>query len=508
MIKSVEKICRGIIYFIAVIFSGILLFYAFESSFSNWYEDEKDYIELLFPRTRDNLILNIVIIVAVIFLFTLLYRHRIGGVNTIQKILIFAIVFILSCIWIYYVKIIPTADEGFVKEYARNAALNNDWSSFETGEYMANHYWQAGLFTIMYGLAKIHNDGWRFYQVLSSAALSGIILLGYSITKQIWKEEIAGRFYIVLQIMCLPAFILTTFIYGELISTFFLFLLIYETQQICNGNCSIYNIIIIFISSFMSVWIRKNALVVLLAVMICLLLQLFIRTDTKKSVILSLAAVVLALFVYHTQGDILIRGHIEKPNSIPAATFVVMGLEKNSMGYGAYNAYNDLTFEKNGFDVEKTNQEAHEKIRELFIYYRENPKEAVAFFKEKILWQWTDPTFGSFLFTKTFDNQGIIRDIYYGKLRVPITEFMNQYQNLIYLGMFAGIIICAKNKMSGVNLILPTSLIGYFLFSLIWEAKPRYMVMCYILVIPFAAGGIEFICRKIKKLLTKPYFVL
>jgi hypothetical protein len=85
---------------------------------------------------------------------------------------------------------------------------------------------------------------------------------------------------------------------------------------------------------------------------------------------------------------------------------------------------------------------------------------------------------------------------------------MNQYQNLIYLGMFAGIIICARNKMSGVNLILPTSLIGYFLFSMIWEAKPRYMVMCYILVIPFAAGGIEFICRKIKKLLTKPYFVL
>jgi hypothetical protein len=516
MIQKLEKFCRGIIYFIAVIFSGILLFYAFESSFSNWYEDEKDYIELLFPRTRDNIMLNILMLIAFIIFFLLIYKffvnHNIYDLNIKQKILIFAIVFILSYIWICTVKIIPTGDESCVQQFAGNAALNNDWTSFEAGGYMSEYYQQIGLFTIMYALQKVHSDGWKFYQVLNCAALSGIILLGYSIAKQIWKTDFSGKIYIILQFLCLPAFILTTFIYGELVSTFFLFLLIYETQQICNGNCAIYNIIIIFIAAFMSIWIRKNALIVLLAVIICLLLQLFRKNDTRKPVILSLAAVVLALFVYHTESDIFVRSHIEKTDRIPATAWIVMGLEKNSMGYGAYNAYSIHTFAKNGFDTEKTNQEACERIREIFTYYSENPKEAVTFFKEKILWQWTEPSFGSFLFTKTFGNQGIIWDIYYGKLRKPITGFMNQYQNLIYLGIFAGIIICVRNNMSGINLILPTSFIGYFLFSMIWEAKPRYMVMCYILVIPFAAGGIEFICEficeKIKKLLTKHHFVI
>jgi hypothetical protein len=504
MTKKPEKICRYIICAIAFIFSVILFFYAMESSFTNWSEVDNDYIELLFPRTGDNILFNVLTLIAFLAVFALIYRynaiHGMYDLSGIQKTIIFVIVFIAACIWIYTVKIIPIGDENFVLQAAKQAALDNDWSSFETGGYMSKYYQQIGLFTVMYGLTKLHPDGWIIYQVLNCAALSGTVIIGYSIAKQLWKNEVSGIAYIILHLLCLPALVLTTFIYGELISVFFIFLLIYETQHICTCKSGIVNIFIVLISSFMALWIRKNAMIVLLAVIICLFIQLFINSDRRKYVLYCLAAVLFSMFLYHAESDIVIRSHIEKTDTIPASTWIVMGLEKNSLGYGAYNAYNILTFEKNGFNADSTNKEACERIKEIFRYYSENPKEALMFFKEKILWQWTDPSFGSFLFTGHFSNDKIIWDIYYGRLRKPVTDIMNLYQNVIYLGMLAGTIICIKKNLSGVRLIIPVSFIGYFLFSAVWEAKPRYMVMCFIIIIPFAAGGIGYICSKLNAL--------
>ena len=177
-----------------------------------------------------------------------------------------------------------------------------------------------------------------------------------------------------------------------------------------------------------------------------------------------------------------------------------MVLEKNVSGYGGYSAYNYLLFQQNGNDEELTRQMAVSRIREILEFYRQYPGTGLEFFKEKILWQWVDPTFTCFHSTNLFKGQGLSMEIYRGKYREMITDFMNSYQNIVYFGLFVGCAVLLRKKIRATQMIIPVVFIGFFFFSAIWEARPRYMFTPFVLMVPFAANGMECLLQKIDNL--------
>jgi hypothetical protein len=86
--------------------------------------------------------------------------------------------------------------------------------------------------------------------------------------------------------------------------------------------------------------------------------------------------------------------------------------------------------------------------------------------------------------------EGLAWEIYFNGKDVYLENFMNIYQLLIYGGVVLALIFMRKKWVKIENYVLLIGVYGGFLFSLIWEAKTRYILPYFIMMIPYAAIGL------------------
>lgn len=115
------------------------------------------------------------------------------------------------------------------------------------------------------------------------------------------------------------------------------------------------------------------------------------------------------------------------------------------------------------------------------------------FYKEKIQEQWNEPTFCSLVMTATFEEppSGIVERLYYGDWQQRYRDYMNRYVTVLYLGV---ILCCGAGLARRADILqcmLLIGVIGGFLFSILWEAKSRYVLPYIVLLIPYMALGIS-----------------
>ena len=91
---------------------------------------------------------------------------------------------------------------------------------------------------------------------------------------------------------------------------------------------------------------------------------------------------------------------------------------------------------------------------------------------------------------------GMAYEITYGKWRETISNFMDAYQSMIYLMMIIGTIGAALKKEKAISFLWPLIFLGGFFFSVIWEAKARYIYPYFVMLIPISAYGVWF-CQSI-----------
>ena len=138
---------------------------------------------------------------------------------------------------------------------------------------------------------------------------------------------------------------------------------------------------------------------------------------------------------------------------------------------------------------------------------------AVDFFNYKALEQWSDPLFESAHMTAGDGSEYDKMRLFYNSKVLGILRFLlNYYQFFIYA--FALVFTAkgafgktdAESERFGKNLyssIFTIMFTGGFLFSLIWEAKGRYVFPFFVVLIPVAAAGLkitlDFVIQRIKK---------
>ena len=193
--------------------------------------------------------------------------------------------------------------------------------------------------------------------------------------------------------------------------------------------------------------------------------------------------------------------------------YFAMGMQESSRGNGWYNGFNFDTYRETGMDTAATVERSRKAISERAAYFREHPGDAVAFYWGKYLSQWTDGTYASRQATLATlgGRHPAVESVYSGTHSRLYIAYCNVYQNVVYLGCLFYVIWTLPKRRKGFhrkgepNLDSPhphdacplyawlglIGALGGFLFHMIWEANARYIFLYSLLLLPYAARGIN-----------------
>ncbi|MFI3238937.1 MAG: hypothetical protein R3Y47_13075 [Lachnospiraceae bacterium] len=258
-----------------------------------------------------------------------------------------------------------------------------------------------------------------------------------------------------------------------------------------------------------AIQMRLNTIIVLIALVILLIFKL--RTHTKKSLVL-LVSIVLGALCISSAVDLTFRPYeYTEEYGIPAITYVAMGMNDDPhLGMGWFNGINITIYsdEANG-DIALAKELSVTYMRERWESMSEE-KMILDFYSRKILSQWNAPLFSSLSLNANhiYDAEGwLVRATYSEEGSSIVESFANIHQIIVYLCfVFANLaIVFSGNKkskhmeMSVVALVI----FGGFLFSILWEAKARYIYPYYIFMqIYIPIGAMVFYELLIKKIVT------
>jgi hypothetical protein len=130
---------------------------------------------------------------------------------------------------------------------------------------------------------------------------------------------------------------------------------------------------------------------------------------------------------------------------------------------------------------------------------KDNPKLGFNFYMRKITQQWDAPMYQSIVMNHNVDGkQGKLAEWLYSpeKSWKYLDAWMSMHQLIVYLSILAWFILRWKNPGKMQEYLIHIAIFGGFLFSILWEAKTRYVFPYYVMMIPMAAIAIGTITEK------------
>lgn len=178
-------------------------------------------------------------------------------------------------------------------------------------------------------------------------------------------------------------------------------------------------------------------------------------------------------------------------------SYMVMGAKDSQIAPGWWNWYKEIVYAESGYDLEKMDNLVKEDLMEQVDFFVANPNSFVNHYYQKTVSQWTESSYQSIWLSeiryamhhqyKDYDEVG---NWVYSKYNSMIDAGMDLYNTILYCGAFVGVFTGIKQKDSK-KLILPLILTGGFLYHLLFEAKSQYLIIYAMILIPYAAQGIN-----------------
>lgn len=335
-----------------------------------------------------------------------------------------------------------------------------------------------------------------------------ILLSGYHILKEITSDLNVRMIYVFFMLFCFPLFLYTPYVYGEVISATAGMLFLWAgiaylkrakvTAWLAMAACAVVG--------YMA---RGNFLILLTAFLIMAFLYSVRRKKWNYlicavSMFLVAGSAVKVNELYYER----ISG-IEIDQGVAPEAWIAMGMsEHETLACGTYNGYNVSTYAESGYDREIARKANLDLIRDRLKMFQNRAGRSVeSFYKDKMLAQWNDATVYGFNENRNYipDPLPVIRDIVDqdGKYAVVARRAVDEYQWIIYFGLFVCCIYLWKAKESYYQQLLLIVFIGGFLFTALWETSARYIFPYYIYMIPLAAIGWNWILHYIEGTLRK-----
>ncbi len=264
-----------------------------------------------------------------------------------------------------------------------------------------------------------------------------------------------------------------------------------------------------------SVGLKLNNMILLVAMVIILLLHLLRKLDWRRlASIAILCAMVLTLknvgmwqYEWRTGKDF--------GSGIPMLSWMAMGLNDAVAAPGWYShQYTVGNFNAVGQDPDAAAENSKEEIKARLNYFAENPGEAATFFSDKILSQWNEPTYQS-----VWNNQ--VRGQYMEKFGLAAyvcgdgeyktKALLDLGIQLIFFGMAVAAAVLTvsqfrkkKAEAAGdrddlcVLWLIPLTVLGGFIYHALFEGKSQYVITYMTYMIPFAVWGCLYVVQGVK----------
>lgn len=543
-----------------------------------------------------------------------LYLYEKIGEKFRRGLLVFTLTFVfgLGILLILFGRTVPAADALSVYNAAAEWILGNTDIIHPTVSYLSYYPQQIGLMAFLELLLRIWNltglsvPAWHFIKLVYVCLLCGAVWFQYLSLQYLWPENYKkiSCCYLVLVCCNLPMIMYSSFVYGEIPSFAALsvgcYLLLRLLGSVSPGgsyrdnvspgssyrdnispggsspdssyrdnvsrndapSVTAYDYVprmlrqilftgfgsILFLT--LSVMLRKNSLIPIIAVLLVLLFEA-LRPGRNGKMRLGLLIMAVCLAVTSVGILPLVQKCYEKKagntlsSGVTAMSYLAMGMQEASRGCGWYNGFNIDTYDTAGMDTALANEISRLAIDERLTYFREHPGYTADFYLHKHLSQWADGTYASRQATlATYGGRSaFFKEVYEGSLSGGYIEWCNAWQNVLYLGVLvfcidslkkrrkskvvghmadqtAGHTVgCTADQTAGhtagrtadqmadqlgadrhdadrhgvdqlyvyVGLI---AVLGGFLFHTFWEANSRYIFSYSLLLMPYCGTGV------------------
>lgn len=483
MSGSQNRSCCNIIYRlglnIVMLLTLLLSMLLFAGSFlTTCYADNMETQQVLLRP--DNPLWNLLELAGFGLLFCgCLYLYEKIGEKFRRGLLVFTLTFVfgLGILLILFGRTVPAADALSVYNAAAEWILGNTDIIHPTVSYLSYYPQQIGLMAFLELLLRIWNltglsvPAWHFIKLVYVCLLCGAIWFQYLSLQYLWPENYKNISCCYLVLVCcnLPMIMYSSFVYGEIPSFAALsvgcYLLLRLLGSVSPGGSyrdnvspgSSYRIIFTGFGSILfltlSVMLRKNSLIPVIAVLLVLLFEA-LRPGRNGKMRLGLLIMAVCLAVTSVGILPLIQKCYEKKagntlsSGVTAMSYLAMGMQEASRGCGWYNGFNIDTYDTAGMDTAIANEISRLAIDERLTYFREHPGYTADFYLHKHLSQWADGTYASRQATlATYGGRSaFFKEVYEGSLSGGYIEWCNAWQNVLYLGVLVFCIDSLKKR--------------------------------------------------------------
>ena len=496
MSGSQNRSCCNIIYRlglnIVMLLTLLLSMLLFAGSFlTTCYADNMETQQVLLRP--DNLLWNLLELAGFGLLFCgCLYLYEKIGEKFRRGLLVFTLTFVfgLGILLILFGRTVPAADALSVYNAAAEWILGNTDIIHPTVSYLSYYPQQIGLMAFLELLLRIWNltglsvPAWHFIKLVYVCLLCGAIWFQYLSLQYLWPENYKkiSCCYLVLVCCNLPMIMYSSFVYGEIpsfaalsVGCYLLLRLLgsvspdssYRDNVSRNDAPSVtaYDYVprmlrqilftgfgsILFLT--LSVMLRKNSLIPVIAVLLVLLFEA-LRPGRNGKMRLGLLIMAVCLAVTSVGILPLVQKCYEKKagntlsSGVTAMSYLAMGMQEASRGCGWYNGFNIDTYDTAGMDTAIANEISRLAIDERLTYFREHPGYTADFYLHKHLSQWADGTYASRQATlATYGGRSaFFKEVYEGSLSGGYIEWCNAWQNVLYLGVLVFCIDSLKKR--------------------------------------------------------------
>lgn len=513
LLSKLYRLSCNFILILSLTFSGLLFIAGF---LFTCYTDNMTTQQVL--TKVDNPIFatfGILVFIGILFLLCKVVCKQPAKCKRILLPVTFAWILLSGGLLILFGRTAPAADAWSVYSAAQSLAGGDTSIIHPTDSYLSYYPQQVGLVAFfeliirLWNLLPIGLEPYHFIKCLYVVLICVIVFYQYKTVHSLWENDRTDCIYLILSATNLPMIMYSSFVYGEIpsfaamsIGLYYLVVLsknispdqAQQEQIPLSGKWISVQGILSLIGLTLAVMLRKNSLIIIIAVVLVVLLE-WCRSRKHFLLLYCVLCMTLSLTILPaTQKIYELRADNKLQTGVPAMSYFAMGMQESSRGNGWYNGFNFNTYLESGMDTDKTVTLSKEAIAERQAYFKENPDYACSFYFNKFLSQWTDGTYASRQATLATlgPRHPIAEEFYTGKFTCAYINFCNIYQSVIYLGCFAGFFMILfkrrTNKLySWVGMI---GVFGGFLFHMLWEANSRYIFLYGLLLLPYAARGL------------------
>lgn len=406
-------------------------------------------------------------------------------------------ILLLGFWWITALDRPPEGDQAFIYGSA-SYFLEGGYYFLKHGTYCQLYPQQLGqIFVVELLFRLVGTYNYFAIEVICVLMAAGIHLLGYGILKKMQAGPVARILYLLLMMGCIPLVCYTSWVYGDIPSTFFLFLMTYLTMRM-QERFTWYDAAGAVLCFVMASLVRQNSMIYLVAFGILAFLDLLTKKRARMLAVAALALLCSVLSLRLIYKSYELRSGYPIEAGLPVNSWIGMGMMENWNGNGWYDDYPREVGAEYDWDFPAIERFFDGLIRGRLEEFRENPRLAFDFYKKKVLSQWNEPLYQSIFFSKNYAQDrgpepGSFLDRLYqtGDAFEKALFLADRWQILIFVGMILYFAFGVRKEADPAWLLFAVTIVGGFFFSILWEAKSRYCLPYYLMAFALATLGYE-----------------